>query len=73
MRVFVAGASGAIGQPLIWELIRQRHAVTGMTHSEPGAQKLVAMGTAVAMVDAFEEPLSKGLCAGRKPRSLLIN
>lgn len=63
MRVFVAGASGAIGQPLIWELIRQGHAVTGMTHSEPGAQKLVAMGTAVAMVDAFDRAAVEGaLC-----------
>jgi len=35
MKVFVAGASGAIGQPLIAELIRKGHTVTGMTHSEP--------------------------------------
>jgi nucleoside-diphosphate-sugar epimerase len=41
MRVFVAGASGAIGQPLIAELIRQGHTVTGMTRSEAGAQNLV--------------------------------
>jgi NAD(P)-dependent dehydrogenase (short-subunit alcohol dehydrogenase family) len=34
MRVFVAGASGAIGQPLITELGRQGHTVTGMTRSE---------------------------------------
>lgn len=37
MRVFVAGATGAIGQPLIAELVRQGHTVTGMTHSEAGA------------------------------------
>jgi nucleoside-diphosphate-sugar epimerase len=34
MRIFVAGASGAIGRPLIAELIRQGHAVTGMSPSE---------------------------------------
>jgi 2-alkyl-3-oxoalkanoate reductase len=34
MRVFVAGATGAIGQPLIAELGRHGHTVTGMTHSE---------------------------------------
>jgi 2-alkyl-3-oxoalkanoate reductase len=33
MRIFVAGASGAIGQPLIAELIRRGHEVTGMTPS----------------------------------------
>ena len=37
MHVFVAGASGAIGLPLIAELIAQGHSVTGMTHSEAGA------------------------------------
>jgi nucleoside-diphosphate-sugar epimerase len=34
MKIFIAGASGAIGQPLVAELIRQGHTVTGMTHSE---------------------------------------
>jgi nucleoside-diphosphate-sugar epimerase len=56
MRVFVAGASGAIGRPLIAELIRQGHAVTGMTHSEAGARNLAAMGAAVAQVSAFDGP-----------------
>ena len=54
MRVFVAGASGAIGRPLITELIRQGHSVTGMTHSEAGARNLLALGAAVADVDAFD-------------------
>jgi 2-alkyl-3-oxoalkanoate reductase len=54
MRVFVAGASGAIGKPLIAELIRQGHAVTGMSHSPAGARSLLALGAAVAEVDAFD-------------------
>ena len=35
MRVFVAGASGAIGRPLVAELVRRGHAVTGMTRGPP--------------------------------------
>ena len=54
MNIFVAGASGAIGQPLITELIRQGHTVTGMTHSEAGARSLIALGAQVAEVDAFD-------------------
>src|SRR5215467_13271810 len=54
MRIFVAGASGAIGQPLVAELVRRGHAVTGMTHSEAGARHLVDMGAAVALVSAFD-------------------
>jgi nucleoside-diphosphate-sugar epimerase len=54
MRIFVAGASGAIGQPLVAELVRRGHEVTGMTRSEAGARRLTDMGTAVARVSAFD-------------------
>jgi nucleoside-diphosphate-sugar epimerase len=54
MKIFVAGASGAIGQPLVAELIRQGHAVTGMTHSDAGAEKIGKAGAAVARVSAFD-------------------
>jgi 2-alkyl-3-oxoalkanoate reductase len=54
VRVFVAGASGAIGQPLVSELVRQGHTVTGMTRSKTGSQKLVDMGATVAIVSAFD-------------------
>ena len=56
MRVFVAGASGAIGRPLIAELIRRGHTVTGMTRSEVGARHLAALGAVVAQVSAFDAP-----------------
>jgi nucleoside-diphosphate-sugar epimerase len=55
MKIFVAGASGAIGQPLVAELIRQGHAVTGMTHSDAGAERLRKVGATVARVSAFDE------------------
>jgi nucleoside-diphosphate-sugar epimerase len=54
MNVFVAGASGAIGQPLIAELVRRGHAVTGMTHSEAGAENIRSLGAGVAFVSAFD-------------------
>jgi 2-alkyl-3-oxoalkanoate reductase len=55
MKVFVAGASGAIGQPLITELIRKGHAVAGMTHSEAGAKRLREYGVEVAIANAFDK------------------
>src|SRR3954468_9763628 len=54
MKVFVAGASGAIGQPLIAELIRKGHSVTGMTQSEAGAKRLREYGVDVAIANAFD-------------------
>jgi nucleoside-diphosphate-sugar epimerase len=54
MNVFVAGASGAIGRPLIAELVRQGHRVTGMTTSEAAAERLRAQGAEAEIADAFD-------------------
>ncbi len=56
MNIFVAGASGAIGRPLLAELVRQGHAVTGMTNSDAGARVIAGLGAAVAQVSAFDAP-----------------
>ena len=66
MKVFVAGASGAIGQPLIMELIRKGHTVTGMTHSEGGAKKLRELGVEVAIANALDgDAVQAALCASK--------
>jgi uncharacterized protein YbjT (DUF2867 family) len=54
MKIFVAGASGAIGQPLIAALVRHGHTVTGMSRGEARTQKFVDMGVTVAIVNAFD-------------------
>jgi nucleoside-diphosphate-sugar epimerase len=54
MRVFVAGASGAIGEPLIAELLKQGHSVVGMTTSETRAKILEGQGASAVIVDAFD-------------------
>jgi nucleoside-diphosphate-sugar epimerase len=56
MNIFVAGASGAIGRPLISELIRRGHTITGMTRSDAGARHLAELGAIVARVNAFDAP-----------------
>jgi nucleoside-diphosphate-sugar epimerase len=66
MKVFVAGATGAIGQPLIAELMRQGHTVTGMTRSEAGSQGLTKLGATVALVSACDAPaVAQALRASR--------
>jgi 2-alkyl-3-oxoalkanoate reductase len=54
MHVFVAGASGAIGEPLIAELLKQGHSVVGMTTSAERAKNLEAQGAEAVIVDAFD-------------------
>src|SRR5215470_5235231 len=60
MNIFVAGASGAIGRPLLAELVRQGHAVTGMTNSDAGARVIAGLGAAVAQVSAFDAQALEG-------------
>jgi 2-alkyl-3-oxoalkanoate reductase len=55
MKVFVAGASGAIGQPLIAELIHRGHSVTGMSRSVVASKSLAELGATVVSVDAFDD------------------
>jgi nucleoside-diphosphate-sugar epimerase len=54
MRVFVAGASGAIGEPLTAELLKHGHSVVGMTTSEARAKVLQGHGVEAVIVDAFD-------------------
>ncbi len=54
MKVFVAGATGAIGRPLVAELVRQGHAVTGMTRSAASTHGLTELGAEVALADALD-------------------
>src|SRR4051794_18502896 len=54
MKVFVAGATGAIGRPLVAELVRQGHAITGMTRLKASTQGLKELGAEVALVDALD-------------------
>jgi nucleoside-diphosphate-sugar epimerase len=54
MKIFVAGATGAIGKRLIPALVERGHTVTGMTRSASKAAWLRAAGADAAIVDALD-------------------
>ena len=54
MRVFVAGATGAIGQYLVPSLVAAGHEVTGTTRSPAKAAALQAAGATPAIVDGLD-------------------
>ncbi len=66
MRVFVAGASGAIGRPLLPALVAAGHEVTGMTRSADRAQAIRASGAEAVICDVFDrERLTAAVLAAR--------
>jgi len=54
VKVFVAGANGAIGRPLVPRLVAAGHEVTGTTRSERSAEAIQAAGATPAIVDALD-------------------
>jgi nucleoside-diphosphate-sugar epimerase len=54
MKVFVAGASGAIGRQLVPQLLAAGHEVTGMTRSEDHASEIRAAGAEAVVCDVFD-------------------
>ena len=73
MRIFLAGASGAIGRRLVPLLIAAGHDVTGMTRSADAAGKLEAAGVRPAIVDVYDPPPSSVPPLTRSRRSLFTN
>jgi nucleoside-diphosphate-sugar epimerase len=54
MRVFVAGATGAIGKQLVPRLVAVGHAVHGMTHSESKQTMLHELGAVPVVANALD-------------------
>jgi nucleoside-diphosphate-sugar epimerase len=54
MKVFVAGATGAIGRPLVAQLRGAGHEVIGMTRSQERAEALRAAGAEAVVADALD-------------------
>jgi nucleoside-diphosphate-sugar epimerase len=62
MRVFVAGATGAIGRPLLPKLVAAGHEVIGMTRREERVEEIRAVGATPAVCNVFRmDDLHKAL------------
>jgi nucleoside-diphosphate-sugar epimerase len=54
MRVFVAGATGAIGRQLVPRLVSAGHEVTGMTRSKSKQGVIRELGAVPVVADALD-------------------
>ncbi|MGH8982639.1 MAG: NAD-dependent epimerase/dehydratase family protein [Acidimicrobiia bacterium] len=70
-RVFVAGASGAIGRPLVRRLVEAGHEVTGMTRRQAAATEIEAAGARGVVCDVFEREALALAIAEARPQVLV--
>ena len=71
MRVFVAGATGAIGRPLVPMLREAGHEVTGMTRSEQRAEGLRTDGARAVVCDALDAAAVRAAMAEAAPEVVI--
>src|SRR5262245_36779918 len=67
MRVFLAGAAGAIGRRLVPLLLAAEHKVTGTTRSTATAKELERAGVTPAVLDIFDAPKVAAAVAAAAP------
>ncbi|HLY49206.1 MAG TPA: NAD(P)-dependent oxidoreductase [Solirubrobacteraceae bacterium] len=71
MRVFVAGATGAIGRPLVGQLHAAGHQVVGATRSPERAAELRGMGAEAIVCDALDADGLRQAVAEARPEAVI--
>jgi nucleoside-diphosphate-sugar epimerase len=71
VRVFVAGASGAIGRGLVPKLVEAGHEVTGTTRSERSAEAIRAAGAEAAVCDALDAAAVEDAVTAAAPEAIV--
>ena len=67
MRVFVAGATGAIGRQLVPMLVGRGHAVVGMTRRRDRAALLEEVGATACLCDVYDRPALEEAVKSARP------
>jgi nucleoside-diphosphate-sugar epimerase len=71
MRVFVAGASGAIGSRLVPQLIANGHEVIGTFRSPRNAERLRALGAQPVALDLLDAPAVRQAVLNAAPEAII--
>jgi nucleoside-diphosphate-sugar epimerase len=71
MRVFVAGASGAIGRRLVPRLLENGHQVVGTSRSVDGAERLRAGGATPVVLDLLEADAVRDAVLTHRPEAII--
>jgi 2-alkyl-3-oxoalkanoate reductase len=71
LRIFLAGATGAIGRRLVPMLLAAGHDVTGTTRSPERAEQLRASGAAAVVLDALDQRAVTDALAAAAPEAVI--
>jgi 2-alkyl-3-oxoalkanoate reductase len=71
MRVFVAGATGAIGTRLVAQMLERGHEVTGTTRTEAKAERLRAQGAEAVLLDVFDREAVREAVLATRPDAVV--
>jgi nucleoside-diphosphate-sugar epimerase len=71
MRIFVAGASGAIGKQLVPRLVAAGHEVVGMTRREANQAALRELGATAVVADALDPDQVAAAVARAEPHAII--
>ena len=67
MRIFVAGATGAVGRPLVPALVAAGHSVVGLTRTPAKAEAINRMGAEPVVADGLDAAAIRAAVASTKP------
>jgi 2-alkyl-3-oxoalkanoate reductase len=67
MKVFVAGATGALGKQLVPMLVANGHDVVGMTRTEAKRDQLRSLGAQTVVADALDADAVRRAVGGAEP------
>jgi nucleoside-diphosphate-sugar epimerase len=71
MRVFVAGASGAIGTRLVPQLVDRGHDVIGSSRSAEKAERVRGLGAESVVLDLLDPAAVRGAVAAARPDAIV--
>jgi 2-alkyl-3-oxoalkanoate reductase len=71
MRVFVAGASGAIGTRLVRQLVERGHEVIGSSRSPEKAERLRGLGAEPVVLDLLDPAAVQNAVAAARPDAIV--
>ncbi|MFI5908508.1 NAD-dependent epimerase/dehydratase family protein [Dactylosporangium sp. NPDC051541] len=71
MRVLVAGATGAVGRPLVPMLRAAGHEVVGLSRTEAGVDRIRGRGAAAVRADVLDRPGLHGAVVTARPDAVI--